>query len=191
VPLPPVRMNPDLPPDLERVIEKALEKDRDLRYQHASDIRTDLKRLKREIESSKSGFLVADDVQRAAPAATTSNSTQVKESSGRTAAASGVRESSGGMAASAPQAAVAAPAAALRWRIVIPAVVVAAALIGGFFFWRLHRAPALTEKDTIALADFVNKTGDPVFDDTLKQGLAVDLGQSPFLERELSFSHAR
>ena len=41
--------------------------------------------------------------------------------------------------------------------------------------------PALTEKDTIVLADFDNKTGDPVFDDTLRQGLSVDLQQSPFL----------
>jgi eukaryotic-like serine/threonine-protein kinase len=47
------RLNPDLPLDLERIIGKALEKDRDLRYQHASDIRTDLQRLKREIESNR------------------------------------------------------------------------------------------------------------------------------------------
>ena len=45
----------------------------------------------------------------------------------------------------------------------------------------LHRAPTLTEKDTIVLADFENKTGDPVFDDTLRQGLSVELQQSPFL----------
>ncbi len=48
--------------------------------------------------------------------------------------------------------------------------------------WRAHKAPALTDKDTIVLADFDNKTGDPVFDDTLKQGLEVQLEQSPFLE---------
>jgi len=62
-------------------------------------------------------------------------------------------------------------------------------LIGGILFWRLHRASALTEKDTIVLADFVNKTGDPVFDDTLKQALAVDLGQSPFLNTGKSRPH--
>src|SRR5579864_477234 len=53
-PTAPVRLNPDLPPELERIITKCLEKDRNLRYQHASDIRTDLQRLKRDTESSTS-----------------------------------------------------------------------------------------------------------------------------------------
>jgi serine/threonine protein kinase len=50
-PIPPVRLNPELPPDLERIINKCLEKDRKLRYQHASDLYTDLQRLKRDTES--------------------------------------------------------------------------------------------------------------------------------------------
>jgi hypothetical protein len=53
-PVPPVRLNPDVPADLERVIAKCLEKDRNLRYQHASDIHTDLQRLKRDTQSSRS-----------------------------------------------------------------------------------------------------------------------------------------
>ena len=69
-----------------------------------------------------------------------------------------------------------------RARVVWIAVgVVLVAAIGGGLYWRAHRKPVLTEKDTIVLADFDNKTGDEVFDDTLKQGLAIQLDQSPFL----------
>ena len=56
-PTAPVRLNPKLPPELERIIHKCLEKDRELRYQHASDIRTDLKRLKRDTDSGHSGVV--------------------------------------------------------------------------------------------------------------------------------------
>ena len=55
------------------------------------------------------------------------------------------------------------------------------ALIIGGLYYRSHRTKALTDKDTIVLADFANSTGDPVFDDTLKTALSVSLNQSPFL----------
>jgi eukaryotic-like serine/threonine-protein kinase len=60
-------------------------------------------------------------------------------------------------------------------------LLLAAGGAGSYWHWWAHKAPALTDKDTIVLADFDNKTGDPVFDDTLKQGLAIQLEQSPFL----------
>ncbi len=67
-----------------------------------------------------------------------------------------------------------------RWKLIVPAVVAVLALsVGGYFHFR--RAPKLTDKDTIVLADFSNTTGDSVFDGTLRQGLAVQLEQSPFL----------
>ena len=134
-PVPPVRVNADLPPELERIIGKCLEKDLDLRYQHASEIGADLRRLKRDSDSAQQ------------PATTRT------ETSGR--------NKKYGIG------------------IVLAAVAVLVLAIGGYFY--LHRAPRLTDKDTIVLADFTNTTGDPVFDGTLRQGMAVQLEQSPFL----------
>jgi DNA-binding winged helix-turn-helix (wHTH) protein len=69
---------------------------------------------------------------------------------------------------------------AKRWKAIVPAAVTVLVLsVGGYFYF--HRTPKLTEKDTIVLADFANNTGDAVFDGTLRQGLSVQLEQSPFL----------
>ncbi len=69
-----------------------------------------------------------------------------------------------------------------KWKVIVPAVAALVASFGAGYVY-LHRAPArLTDKDTIVLADFVNNTGDPVFDGTLRQGLAVQMEQSPFLK---------
>jgi eukaryotic-like serine/threonine-protein kinase len=135
VPTPAVRLNPDVPAELERIINKALEKDRALRYQHASEMRTDLQRLRRDTES--------------APVTVSAKALGV----------TGI---------------------GLRWKLSVPAaVVVLVVAVGAYFYF--HRTPKLTDKDTIVLADFTNTTGDPVFDGTLRQGMAVQLEQSPFL----------
>jgi DNA-binding winged helix-turn-helix (wHTH) protein/tetratricopeptide (TPR) repeat protein len=70
-----------------------------------------------------------------------------------------------------------------RWKVLVPAVVILVAVaIGGTLYFRMRQPTTrLTDKDTIVLSDFDNKTGDAVFDDTLKQGLSVQLEQSPFL----------
>jgi tetratricopeptide (TPR) repeat protein len=75
-----------------------------------------------------------------------------------------------------------APAAQKKrlWKIAVPLLLVGALIAGGFYY-RSQQTKPLTEKDTIVLADFANSTGDPVFDDTLKQALSVALNQSPFL----------
>jgi tetratricopeptide (TPR) repeat protein/predicted Ser/Thr protein kinase len=67
-----------------------------------------------------------------------------------------------------------------KWQAIIFAVVAIVVLSGGAYFY-LQPHPKLTDKDTIVLADFTNTTGDPVFDGTLRQGMAVQLEQSPFL----------
>jgi hypothetical protein len=126
-----VRLRVEKSPELERVISKCLETDRELRYQHAADLRTDLERLRRGSDTATVGD---------------------REVSRR------VR---------------------MRWRLVAAAAVVLAVLVAGYVF--APRSAALTDRDTIVLADFTNTTGDPVFNDTLRQGLAVSLQQSPFL----------
>jgi DNA-binding winged helix-turn-helix (wHTH) protein/tetratricopeptide (TPR) repeat protein len=65
--------------------------------------------------------------------------------------------------------------------ITVAAIVVVAVAVGTFKLF-VHRSPVLTEKDTVVLADFVNQTGDPMFDNTIRQGLAIQLEQSPFLK---------
>jgi len=68
------------------------------------------------------------------------------------------------------------------WKVLLPAtVILVAATVGGMLYFGSRRVHALTDKDTIVLSDFTNKTGDAVFDGTLRQGLSVQLEQSPFL----------
>ena len=133
-----VRLNPDLSSKLEEVINKALEKDRKLRYQNAADVRADLQRLKRDSDTTRSAVATA----------------QVESKSARK---------------------------SIRWAAVAGATIVVTGLaVGGWLFFT-RKAHALTDKDTIVLADFTNTTGDTVFDGTLRQGLSVQLEQSPFL----------
>jgi len=122
-------------PKLDEIIAKALEKDRKLRYQSAADIRTDLQRLRRDSESTRTLAATLADSQK------------------------GIRR---------------------YWKVGVPIAVVLLTLATGGYFY-IHQTPKLTDKDTIVLSDFDNKTGDAVFDDTLKQGLSVQLEQSPFL----------
>jgi serine/threonine protein kinase/Tfp pilus assembly protein PilF len=135
-PIPARNVNPDLPPQLEEIINKSLEKDRKLRYQSASEIRADLQRLKRDTESGQTA------------------TTRVP---------------------------VVPPVRGYNWKVIAGATVLVVGLALGGWLYNARRVHSLSESDTIVLADFTNKTGDAVFDEALRQGLAVQLEQSPFL----------
>jgi|KBSMisStandDraft_5_1062788.scaffolds.fasta_scaffold13094_5 serine/threonine protein kinase/predicted Zn-dependent protease len=187
LPTPPIRLNPDLPSELERILNKALEKDRNLRYQHAADMRADLQRLKRDTDTSRavaaasSGSIPAvqdPPVSSSAAAPARGSGSSSGSSSARPAA-----PSSGSVSAahvSAPVAVAEIPAKKNWWKTAVSVVALLAVIAAGYFFYS-RRNRALTEKDSILLTDFVNTTGDSVFDGSLKQALAVQLEQSPYL----------
>jgi tetratricopeptide (TPR) repeat protein/tRNA A-37 threonylcarbamoyl transferase component Bud32 len=141
-PAPPRERNPEVSPELERIICKALEKDRETRYQTAADMRADLKRAERE---GSSGRVPAQPV-------------------------------------SAP---VIAPPAQGRTQYLkygLPAAGALVLIAAGILWWQKDRRPLLTDRDVIVMADFANTTGDTVFDGALRQALAIQLEQSPFLK---------
>jgi len=150
-PVAPVRLNPDVPARLEEIINKLLDKDRELRYQHASDLEADLKRFKRDSNPNQAATAVATPAAVSPPT-------------------------------------VLAPAAPVppSWNrnrtkyLILTAIVVVIAAIVAAGFYR-HAAAPFTARDVILIADFLNTTGDAAFDGTLKQALAVQLEQSPFL----------
>ena len=151
-PTSPVRLNPDVPEDIERVIHTALEKDRTLRYQNAADLEADLRRLRRDISARTHAVAAVGS-----------------------SAARGLPSAAGDMR----------PATARRrlGRSSMIAIVVAAvgAIAATIALVNAKRAPALSDRDTLLVADFANTTGDDVFDGALRQALAINLEQSPFL----------
>jgi eukaryotic-like serine/threonine-protein kinase len=178
-PTSPLRLNPDLPAEFERIINRALEKDRNLRYQHASDIRVELQRLKRDTDSGRSAVIAAVSEPVAQSAAPSSGDVRAVSSGSLAQAPASGPSAAAQMPPSGP--AIDRPASGQRrWILGLVAVVLVAA-VGAAAYFYTHRAPALSEKDFILLTDFTNTTGDTVFDGTLKQALAVQLEQSPFL----------
>ena len=126
---PPIRvLNPQLPAELERIVSKALIKDRQTRYQSAADLIADLEELNRQTESRK---------------------------------AKGKWRS--------------------PWTQSVAGILTASLLAGGLYYGA-RRKPSPAEKDTVVLADFMNSTGDKIFDSTLKGTLSTTLNQSPLVQ---------
>jgi tetratricopeptide (TPR) repeat protein/predicted Ser/Thr protein kinase len=138
-PAPVARLNTTIPAKLQDIIDKLLEKDPALRYQSAREVLSDIRRLRRDSDSSRS-----------APALLASTAAGPVQRKRR-----------------------------MFWAVAIAVLVLAAAGVG--IFVRGSQVQALSEEDFILVADFVNTTGEAVFDTTLKEALTIHLEQSPFL----------
>ena len=156
-PVAPVRLNLQVPPKLEEIINKALEKDRDLRYQHASDVRADLQRLKRETEPGRPTGRNAQEL------------------------AVGMTVEPSAYAAAPPKAGILTSRGRVRRRslVLAAAVLAIASAVAGIIYYP-RQTVALTDRDSVLVFDFVNTTGEPIFDGSLRQALTVKLAESPY-----------
>ncbi|HEV8139263.1 MAG TPA: protein kinase, partial [Pyrinomonadaceae bacterium] len=170
-PVPPLTdFNPEAPVELQKIVRRCLEKDPEDRYQSIKDVALELKELRRELAdgatfqttgvASTFSEIGASDNPALSSTGTISGAVPTR---GFTASYLGVELRRHRFAA-----------------IGVGLAVIALAIAVGYFAFFKKAAP-LTDKDTILIADFVNDTGDAVFDGTLKQALAAQLGQSPFL----------
>ncbi|HKO60099.1 MAG TPA: protein kinase [Pyrinomonadaceae bacterium] len=168
------RFAPNVPAELELIISKALRKDRDERYQTIKELLTDLRRLKQKVEFEA-------ELERSVSPESVTGSTIGAAPANRT-ISDRVSPTASDTAAHVPSSAEYIVTEIKRHKTGAAITGVAfVLLVAAAVFFYFNRAQALTEKDTILIADFVNTTGDNVFDGTLKQALAVQLGQSPFL----------
>jgi len=165
-----------VPERLEEIVTRALAKDPNQRYQTTNDLFIDLRNLKRTLE-------VDAENNRTALFDLRTDTTIGRQRSS---------ETSLGSLSSGPQSTPHSASSAeyivnqvkvhRRGALIILGVLVLAALMTAVWYFKHTRAAPLTDKDTILLAEFENKTGEDVFDGTLRQGLAVQLQQSPFLD---------
>lgn len=139
-PMPVRTVNPEIPVELEAIINKAIEKEKDKRYQSAEEIHADLQAL-------RSGFASGHSSKQLFATASERKFTWTKS---------------------------------LKWAVPAAIAAAAAIVLAGWLHYS-KKGHALSESDSIVLADFTNSTGDAVFDETLRQGLAIQLGQSPYL----------
>ena len=155
-PSPAVSLNNNLPGDLERIIQRALEKDRNLRYQSAKEIRSDLKRVQRELDSGRTVAYTGTFPDDHSGSPTVTPAETIRTVKWQTLRATHVK-------------------------IGALMVTCVAIVVIGLLLWRSRHIRQLTSRDTVVVTDFLNATGERVFDETLKQGLTVQLQQSPFL----------
>lgn len=171
-PPPLARFEPSVPAELDWIVTKALRKDRDERYQTIKELLTDLRRLKQRLEFQVEleRSVSPDSFSRSAISGGLAPAHTIPERALATKTVTNVSSAEY----------IARGLRKHKLATAVAAIAVAALVSVAFYFYR-HRNRPLTDKDTILLADFTNTTGETVFDGTLKQALAVNLGQTPFL----------
>ena len=171
-PPPLARFAPNVPAELDWIVMKALRKDRDERYQTIKELITDLRRLKQRLEFQS-------ELERSAAPVSFTRSKISDFPGAPTTALKAVptAEKTISHVSSAEYIATGIKRHKLTTALIALIVIATAS---AFYLYKRNSHP-LTERDTVLLTDFVNTTGEPVFDGTLKQALAVNLGQTPFL----------
>ncbi len=168
-----IRLNPDLPPKLEEVINKALEKDRNLRYQHAADMRADLQRLKRDTDSGRSGVTSGELLPDPSQALNSASSAAAKPAQTTSGSSSSDVHVAAGLLARHKKAFLAA---------VVAGILILAGL--GYGAYRMLSPSAGSRIDTLAVLPFTNVTGDPNTDylsDGITESLIGNLSKLPNL----------
>ncbi len=186
-PIAPVRLNPDIPPKLEDIINKALEKDRNLRYQHAADLRADLQRLKRDTESGRTPAVTPIPVPGVAGTASASASVTGVSAPAPSSASAGIFSSTTAVVppqtpAPAPASATTSSARTKRTGLVIAAAAIVLAAVTGLFFLRGRngRSDAGRQHKSVAVLYFNNLSQDQSLnwlDNGLTDMLTTNLAQ--------------
>jgi serine/threonine protein kinase len=183
-PTPAAQIAPHVPFEVEQIIAKALTKDVTVRYQSATDLAVDLRRLRLQSDSSRSAApsnATPGMLGQSSAGLSSAESVATPALQDTTSTSAGIDQQAADLSGSSSKIAAIDKAGAKHWKGIAAAVLVLGATVA-YFAFRGEGDPVLEEGTEVILADFVNTTGDSVFDEALGQALAVKIAESPYLD---------